>query len=200
MLTLTAVVEGDTDEPALRKTCALAGWQLGTVIDCRGKHRLDERLPRYLAAARHSPWLVLRDLDSDAFCAAALVQKLAPGGAGRLCLRVAVRAIESWALADDEQIEAFFKVPKGQIPVRPDTLTDPKATLVNLARRSTSRLIRTGMAPTGSASRRQVGSAYEALLIDFFTNRWRADFACRRSPSLARAVKALRDFKEAWRR
>lgn len=71
------MVEGDTDLPVARALLLWAGLAPGLEIDCAGKSKLDRRLPGYNEAARRTPWLVLRDLDRDVPCAAALVRQLA---------------------------------------------------------------------------------------------------------------------------
>lgn len=166
MQRINVVVEGDTDLPVARAILKLVGLEPGLEIDCGGKARLDQRLPGYNAAAGRAPWLVLRDLDTDAACASSLVQRLTPRPAPKLCLRIAVRAIEAWLLVDADRVARFLHVKPDQVPGAPDELPDPKQALVNLARRSTKPAIREDMVPGRKASR-LVGPGYEARIIEF---------------------------------
>ena len=114
-----------------------------------------------------------------------------------MCLRLAVRELESWLLADHEGVAGFFKVTARDLPLSPDNEIDPTQKLVNLCRKSTSRRIREGMVPRqGSAT--TVGPLYEALIIEFGTRYWSLDRASDRSPSLRRARQAIRKLGENW--
>jgi hypothetical protein len=62
---ITLAVEGRTDEAVGKRLLAHAGIEAGAVYGLRGKHDLDGKLPAYNNAARFSPWLVLRDLNTD---------------------------------------------------------------------------------------------------------------------------------------
>lgn len=57
-----------------------------------------------------------------------------------MCFRIAVREVEAWLLADAEQAAGFLAVPLARIPAEPETLPDPKATLIALAGRSRKEL------------------------------------------------------------
>jgi len=108
--------------------------------------------------------------------------------------RVAVRAVESWLLADAERLATFLGVPATSIPPDPDAESDPKRTLIGLAQRSRRSAIREDIVPRrGSGSR--VGPGYAGRLIEFVLtaeDRWRPSAAVQRSDSLRRCVEALR--------
>lgn len=78
MTIVTVAVEGDTDVPIARRLLELTGFEVGSVFGLRGKNWLDARLHAYNFAARHSRWLVLRDLNTDDECAPRLRQRLLP--------------------------------------------------------------------------------------------------------------------------
>ena len=96
------------------------------------------------------------------------------------------------------RIAAFLGVRAALIPRNPDAEDDPKAALVNLARRSRWRMVREDMVPReGSGGR--VGPVYAGRLIEFVAageRSWRPDVAARRSDSLRRCVEALRTLRE----
>lgn len=187
------LVEGITDEVVAKRLIEHAGLAPGAVYGGRGKPYLLQRLPAYNSAARFEPWVAVVDLDKDATCAPAFVAQTLPRPSDLMRLRVAVRAIESWLLADAERIAAFLGVRTALVPSSPDALTDPKTTLVNLARRSRRTAIRKDMVPReGSGAR--VGPAYTSRLIEFVVGSnapWRVDVAMEHSDSLRRCITAL---------
>jgi hypothetical protein len=200
MVPVTIVVEGDTDVPFARKILEHVGLVAGNVHDRAGKDQLDSKLPGYLAAARHAPWLVLRDLDPDALCASDLLRQLGVPPSSAACVRIPVRAIESWLLADSKTVSSFFRVREGLVPTLPDAEPDPKRALVDLARRSNKRSISSGMVPRHGSTRR-VGPLYEQMMIEFGSDHWRAAAASKSSPSLARCLSALHRAKDGpWRK
>ena len=197
-MSLIVAVEGSTDVPVVHKVVALAGWALAfEPIVTSGKDSLDRDLRGYNAAAKGSPWFVLRDLDHDAPCAGALVEKLLARRERLMCLRVAVRAIEAWLLADSETLASFLHISATVIPADPEGEDDPKSTMIDLARRSTKPAIQKDMLPQRGSSRR-TGPGYEGRIIEYGTKHWRADVARRRCPSLDRAVSALSRLRAAW--
>lgn len=122
-----------------------------------------------------------------------LVNAWLPAPSPQMRFRVAVRQIEAWLLADADHFATFFGVRRGQIPARPDELTDPKGTVVSLVSTSKKAAIRADMVPRPGSGRR-VGPAYAARLIEFVTrgsNRWRVTAAASASPSLRRCVERI---------
>jgi len=102
---------------------------------------------------------------------------------------------EAWLLGDRERLAQFLHVPINRIPVRPESVADPKRLLVDIARRSASRTIRQGMTPRPD-SRRLVGPAYDGLLMNFVLDRetgWRPEVAATACDSLARCLRRLQE-------
>lgn len=187
---LSAAVEGDADEHVLRRVAVQAGVAMGPVYGKCGWDGLRDRIEKYNAAARHGPWIVLVDLDRKFPCAPALVANWLPQRSPHLVLRVAVQSIEAWLLADRERFARFLDVPVSSIPDRPEAVPDPKQAVVDLARRSRRREVRSDMVPRPGSGRR-VGPAYTSRIIEFVQNAWRPDVAARRSPSLKGLQEAL---------
>jgi hypothetical protein len=107
------------------------------------------------------------------------------------CFRVAVRAVEAWLLADAEKIAAFLGVDGTRIPSQPETLPDPKDTLLRLAGKSRRKEVREDMVPR-LGGQRKVGPAYASRMIEFTNRHWRPQVAAQRADSLRRAIQALR--------
>jgi len=191
---VTVALEGPTDQAVIERLFLWLGLDLGRVFLCNGKGKLDKRLSVYNQAARYAPWLVLRDLDADAPCAPELIAAQLPGPASLMCFRIAVRAVESWLLADIESMASFLGVAVQSLPASPDLLPNPKRELLRIARRARRRAIREDLLPADGASA-SVGPAYTARLIEFSVRHWQPDAAAERSPSLAGCIRALSRFK-----
>ena len=187
---LTVAVEGMLDEAVVRRLVEEAGGLIGDSYVKRGNRPLQAKISGYNNAARRTTWLVLTDLDQDFDCAAALVGAWLPSRAPGMNLRVAVRSIESWFLADRIGIATFLGVPIARVPKDPDGRADPKGLLVDLARGSRSRDIRDDLVPTQRAGRR-IGPGYVGRLFEFVQTTWDPVRAATSSPSLDRCRQRL---------
>jgi len=195
---INVLVEGPTDEAIARRVLTHVGLPCGTVYGKAGKQHLLARLPSYNEAARRSRWLVIVDLDNDDKCAPPFVQAALPTPSSGMQLRVAVRAIESWLLADADRLAASLGISPAVVPRDPDMEENPKCTLVNLARRSRRKAIRGSVVPRpGSGA--DVGPGYLTWVTEFVAaagDGWRPEVAAEYSDSLRRCVSALRRWSE----
>jgi len=184
--------EGPTDEAVLKRLLAEAGAVPGAVYGQNGKQSLKRDIRGYNNAALYSSWFVLIDLDHDAPCPSALREEWLPEPAPKMCFRVAVREVEAWLLGDREWISAFLGIGTVKVPRDPESLDDPKRTMVDLARQSRRRDIREDMVPR-PGSGRSVGPAYTSRMIEFTSDsgRWRPEVAAENSRSLLRCRNAL---------
>jgi hypothetical protein len=110
-----------------------------------------------------------------------------------MCFRIAVRAVETWLLADRQRFAQFLRIPVSRIPPVLEAVDDPKLLLVNLARHSRKRAMREDMVPR-QRSGRKVGPAYASRLMEFVENTttgWRPDVAAEESDSLKRCLHCL---------
>lgn len=192
------LVEGLTDEVVLHRLLTHCQLQPGATYGKQGKTALLKRLPQYNHAAYHTPWIVVVDLDQDAACAPEYVAAILPTPAPQMCLRVAVRALEAWLLADAERLAVFLNIPRNRVPTLPEIEADPKATFVQLARLSRSASIRADLVPRpGSGAK--VGPDYTGRLIEFVETEhpqaWRPEVAARHANSLSRCLEALAQFR-----
>ena len=156
----------------------------------RGKGALDKKVGGYNRAAHHGAWLVLRDADHDQDgCVAAVREALvaARDQSDSLCLRLPVRALEAWLLADTEAFAREFSVPESKVPIDVESLVNPKAALVNLCRASRKKAVRLGVVPPIAAAG-TVGPEYATFLIAYCQDAWRPNVAARNAPSLMRAL------------
>ena len=155
------VVEDALSESVMRRllgrpSCPFA---VERKLVANGVDAIRQRLPVFLKACRVIPHVMLADLNK-ADCA---VQLLAGWKSSRppaeLPVRLAVRAVEAWLLAGADGLADFLQVSKIRIPRRPETLEDPKRTLVDIARRSRSRRLAAEIAPL-PGSRARTGPLY----------------------------------------
>jgi hypothetical protein len=190
MYPVNILVEGETDAHVAVCLLRHLGLESGTIYGKSGKTHLLKLLPKYNQAARFSRWFVIVDLDNDTLCASqAIAQWLAERESGML-LRVAVRAIEAWLLADAERFASFLGVSESRFPDQADLESNPKETVVNIARSSRRASIRYDFVPRpGSGSK--VGPLYTARLIQFVEKDWRPEVAIHRSDSLKRCIAAM---------
>jgi hypothetical protein len=190
---ISTATEGYPDEIVVRSVCRIVGISIARFFNTGGKANLDKRLSGYNEAAKLSRWLVLRDLDLDAECAADLRRRLMPQPAPHMAFRLAVRSVEAWLMADAGTLAPFLRVSRRQIPMDPEGLDRPKEEMVRLASRSRSRAIREDMVPRPGSGARQ-GPGYAARLAEFAEIHWRPDVAAQASDSLSRCIVRLR----AW--
>lgn len=193
---VSLVVEGLIDEKVLRQLIervATSRFEISACYVKRGRDDLGKGLIHFNQAARFHPFIVLADLESDD-CAPSLIKMWLPKGThANLSLRIAVRKVESWLLADRQACAEFLGVPLNRLSQRADDDEDPKLTIVNLARRSRNRRIRDSLVPVeGSTS--PVGKNYAGELTQFILNNWNPMQAQTYSDSLARAIRALSNF------
>jgi hypothetical protein len=135
--------------------------------------------------------LILTDLDQVA-CPIALKadwlgDKAAPAS---LMLRVAVREVESWVLADHEAMRKLIG-PKGTLPPEPDTLPDPKQHLLKLAKLAARPVRQDLVKETGAVASQGIG--YNHRLTNWVRSDWSPERAAQRSPSLQRTRTRLRE-------
>lgn len=154
-----------------------------------GYGTLKRKSPNYQQMGSHGmPVLMLTDLDTYA-CPSELIREWigAPPSPGFL-FRVCAREIEAWLLADREAMAAFLRINITRIPKNPESLVDPKATLIALAQRA-PRNIRIGLTPEPGAV---IGPDYNSLLGEYISGSWSPALAAQNAPSLARARARIR--------
>ena len=188
---ISLATEGLDDQAVAQKLCAVLAIPVKAAYPAGGKAKLDPKLLAYNQASALGPWLVLRDLDFDAPCPGELCKQLLRNKSSKLLLRIPVRSIESWLLADSTSLAGYLRISKILIPTDPDKLDYPKQDLVNLARRSRNRQVREAMVPPEGHSS-LVGPGYTSSVIDYVRDHWDPLRASLASASLRRCLVALR--------
>jgi len=154
---------------------------------------LRSRAQSWCELAQVQPLVMFADLDRTT-CAPRLIEEWfgARTRPGNLVVRVAVREIESWVLADHDGVgQLFGRWCLSRLPLDPDRLQDPKEHLLQLAKRAPRAIRDDIVASLGSVSRQAVG--YNARLGQFVANLWSPERASVRSDSLRRANVRLKE-------
>jgi hypothetical protein len=112
VLPIRCTVEGLLDESALAKVLGHLNYPVESIDSRGGKSNIRARIHKYDAASRFQPWMVLVDLDNEFPCPPALRRAWLGEGETSLCLRIAVRSIESWLMGDSDTL-AWISMAEG---------------------------------------------------------------------------------------
>lgn len=160
-----------------------------------GNGYLRSKMSSWYQMAQHQVMLVLTDLDRANCLVEFRDQWLVTAPPQNLLLRIAVREVESWVLADHMAMRALVGA-KGVLPAAPDELPDPKQSLLKLAK-SAPKQIRDDLLKTIDGNLAQ-GLGYNARLTAWVNSEWSPQRAAERSPSLARARLRLNEVVSAF--
>lgn len=194
MIPANAVVEDLLSEIVLRRL-AEHRFAIGAVYGHEGVGYIAKRIGAFNHAARGGPWIVLADLDSNP-CAPGLIGRWLPNGPHpNLILRIAVREVEAWLLADAAAFAQTLGIPAHLVPLQPENLPDPKRTLVDTCRRSRRSELKRDVLPRHPSDAQ--GPGYNSRIGQFVQSAWRPEAARAAAPSLDRAMRAIESFE--WR-
>jgi hypothetical protein len=199
VIPVNLAVEDLLSEAVLKGMLKQSGrpYMVGTCYSSRGFGYLKKRLDGFNHAAKGTPFLVLTNLDQSE-CAPILIKEWLPYPQEKnLLFRVAVKAVESWLLADRRAAAGFFNVPETLIPLRPDEIDNPKRFLINLASRSRKKEVRESIVPPLKNSA-AIGPDYNGKLGEFVQGGWRVKEAMKNSPSLKKAFQAILSFSPIY--
>jgi len=198
MIGITLATEDELSEEVGRILTAEVHVHIDQNLRKGGSGYLKSRISNFCKMAAHHPVLVISDLDRQRCPSQLIAQWLGRRERpDQLLIRIAVREIEAWLLADHEAMRALLKAGARRLPRDPDGLTDPKRTLLNLAERA-PRQVRDDLLPAPGALASQ-GLGYNARLCETVRALWSPARAATLSPSLRRARERLKEFAAAWR-
>ena len=182
------LVEGYTDEVFVRECYGQLGIPIATVYGKRGIDYIRAKANAFAVRGRYCPILILADfMDMKSVCPSEARHALVQVSEQHTLVRLAVRELEAWVLASRAELARFLRVPLTRVPENPDLVVDPKGTLVNLARSSSSSKIREMFVPRLDSSA-SVGIGYVEGLSAFMADYWDLDSARSSSESLSRFV------------
>jgi hypothetical protein len=195
MISITVAVEDALSEQVARRLLIESGkpFHVSAIIERGGFGYLKTKIPHINLSAKKLPFFVLTDLDNGV-CASGLVQTWLPvSQSPNLIFRVAVREVEAWLLGDRVNFAAFFGISVDKCPVAPETLIDPKQTVVQLAAKAGKADIRKRVVPKAKSTAKQ-GPDYNACLSEFVASQWSPSEAALTCPSLAKCRLRLAEF------
>lgn len=170
--------------------------QIALKLGKTGNGYLRSRMSSWCQMAQHQVMLVLTDLDHANCLVEFRDQWLVTEAPKNLLLRIAVREVESWVLADHVAMRTLIGA-KGVLPAAPDELADPKQSLLRLAK-GAPRQVRDDLLKTIDGKLAQ-GLGYNARLTEWVNSQWSPHRAAERSPSLARTRLRLNEVVDAFR-
>lgn len=198
MANIIAVVAEDRLTEAVLHKCVggvLPDFRIHRTEVKGGRGNVQRELRAYAALAGLMPVLVGVDLDDDE-CAPTLLANWGMPSQRGLLVRVAVREIEAWVLADQKRVASLIGAAANEVPKRPDQLADPKRSLLELARTHAKSDVKADLVPRNyDAQYPRIGPAYNLRMCAFVKDRWRPHVAREKSKSLNRALLALEQLR-----
>ncbi|MEH2383163.1 MAG: DUF4276 family protein [Nostoc sp.] len=196
---INLAVEDSLSEAVLRAILLQSKlpYKVGTCYCKGGFGYLKNKIKGFNNAAKGTPYIVLTDLDKME-CPLKVIQEWLPSPKhSNLLFRIAVREVEAWLLADREAFANFLGVQQTLIPQDVEKISDPKQTLINIAKKAKKRELREAIVPQPNSTAK-VGRDYNGQLVYFVEKFWQVDVAKYYSPSLERAVNAIAAFEPTW--
>lgn len=192
MAIISYLVEGEIDEAAAIQIIKIAGHEVGIPYGKKGCSYIERKIAQFNQTAQEICYLALVDfMDTKNFeCPAEVISAWLPHRNNLMIFRVVVREIESWLMADRENLAKFLNINIEKVPLHPEVENDPKQKLVNLARGSRSSKIRNAFVPE-KGSTAQVGKLYTLEIKRFISDFWNLNNARENSPSLDKCLLRL---------
>lgn len=188
MAIINYIVEGEIDEIIALRIINNLGHEIGTGFGKKGVGYIQNKIQNFNQTAHNIIYLVLVDfMDTKLECPPQIVSNWLPHRKQLMLLRVVVREIESWILADRENLAEFLNVNIEIIPTKPENEPDPKRKLINIARKSRTKKIRDALVPDQNSTA-QVGKLYTSEMKRFVSEFWNIDTARKNSPSLNKCI------------
>lgn len=153
----------------------------------RGSGYIKTKINAFNNAAKHGYFIILTDLDTKECAPEYIRDLLQVQKSEKLFLRIAVREVESWLIADRGNFARYLSVSKDIVSPDPESLPDPKEHIFQISKRSRKRTISRGIPPVNKTAR--TGIEYNSLLITFVREYWDFRAAMKRSDSLRRFVR-----------
>jgi len=190
---ISLAVEDDLSEAVIRRLLKdrPIPYDVLEVHKRGGAGYLRKRTKAFNNLARLNPVLLLTDLDRCP-CPPGLLEEWLPHPRHRnFLLRVAVREVEAWLLADDDSMGRFLGLRRALRIPDPEGLPDPKAELLKLGNTSPIRDVRDGLVRLEHAGVLRQGPAYNSIMSAYVYQSWQAGHAVAKCRSLRRMVAAL---------
>lgn len=191
MTVVNMLVEGLLDEAVALRLIKYTQHEPGVCYGKKGYGYIKDKISGFNQSAISVSCLALVDfMDTKFTCPSEVITQWLPHRHHNMIFRMVVRELESWLLADHENLAAFLHTNPERFPTDPEKSTDPKRELVNIARHSLSSSVRFAIVPA-MKSTAQVGKLYQSEMTKFIQLHWNISQAQKRSPSLERCIMRL---------
>lgn len=156
-----------------------------------GCGNLIKNIGKYNQLAALHPVILMLDLDTRV-CADEYVSFLYSkiNKDNKFHIIVPVTEIESWLLSDKVTLSACLGVNEKIMPSEPDKIKNPKQAIINLAKKSKLRHIKSEL-PPAVGEKCSIGVSYNSILCGYVNDNWRVDIAKEYSPSLRKTIDIL---------
>ena len=184
----------------LRKALASrpAEYFIGAVYSNAGFGYLKKQAGAFNNAAKGCPFLLLTDLDQHV-CPPVLIRSwLDQPLHEHFLLRVAVREVEAWLLADVRNLARFLRIRREPVLIPPEQIPDPKRELLTLAWSSSSRDIREALVWQDEHGQFRQGPDYNGRLSIFIQNHWDIQLSRTKTRSMEALFRALGRLEDSW--
>lgn len=192
---INLVFEDELSEAFMKKLAEYFGHKYLIIASyTRGGYGyIKNNIKAFNNASKGSVYFILTDLDNYS-CPLELMDEWLglKNRRHNLLFRVAIKEVESWALADIIGFSDYFGVSERLVPRSPDTVSDPKKVLIDIVRKSKKKSFKQDILPVNENAK--VGPNYNARMIDFVNKKWSINSALKNSESLNRAYHALDRF------
>lgn len=194
VIPIRLAVEDALSESVLRRALSERPIQyaIGAVYRRGGFGSLKRQTPGFNSAAKACPFLLLTDLDTYDRPPDLIQDWLGHPPHPHFLLRVAVREVESWLLADMGELAQYLGLKK-PVKVAPQEIaSDPKAALLRLALGARPRIMHDALVWQDKKSGQLFqGPDDNGTLAGFVVKHWDTGRARKRCPSLERFFVAL---------
>ena len=188
-------VEDVLSGTVVRRCLSFANIESGASLSREGFGYLKKIAPALNRSAAGVPYVMLTDLDHRNCPPELLADWMGPIPLHPdFLLRVAVKEVEAWILADRKGLARFLGVAQANLPRDFEQLPDPKHELLMVARRSRHRRIREDIVAETDHGPVQ-GPDYNGSLSRFVTDKWNIDKAAERCPSLRKMLERLEELR-----
>jgi len=192
MIVVNVLVEGILDEAVAIRIIEASGYLPGAVYGKKGFGYIKKKIKGFNQASQGSYYLALVDfMDTHIFCPPEVVSSWLPHRSPNMLFRVVVRELESWLLADRNNLARFLNVNLAKVPDNPEHIPDPKRVIVDLARVSKSSRVRAALVPE-RGSTAQIGKLYTSEMVNFVKKQWNIEAASKNATSLDRCLTRLK--------
>ena len=188
--------EGEVDALVAIRLLKETGHAPAMIFPANGASYVAKKLQAFSRLGPLFALTDLRDHAKDKECAGMVARRLLNVSVDHpVLVRFSVRELESWFLADAVNISCYLRLSRTVIPNFPDEIEYPKAELVKLAKRSSRKAVRLGLAPRETAPSATAGPEYKPMMAEFIRDHWDLRKAAMNSPSLQRCIRRLEEIR-----